>query len=74
MCDNISMESKEFIKRAKQYAKAKDLSFRIEKRKGKGSHIRLYLGARRTTVQKGNIPRGTLGAMFRQLDIKKEDF
>ena len=74
MCDNRSMKGKEFIARARKYAKDNGLSIRVDRRHGKGSHVRLYLGNCRTTVQQNDIPKGTLSAMFRQLGIKKEDF
>jgi len=34
----------------------------------------LYLGGRRTVVKRGELKRGTLRAMLKQLDIREEDF
>lgn len=39
-----------------------------------GSHGLLYLGQRRTVVKRGELKRGTLRAMLKQLDICEEDF
>jgi len=68
------MNGTEFIRRAKRYAKQAGQECRFEAQHGKGSHGRLYVGANFTTVKHGEIPPGLLGAMLKQLNIKKEDF
>ena len=41
---------------------------------GKGSHSRVYVGARFTTVQRGELKTGILAAMLRQLNIDRGEF
>ena len=48
--------------------------FRFDPSHGKGSHGRLYISDRFTTVQRGELSRAMLAAMIRQLGIKKEEF
>lgn len=68
------MNGTEFIKQARRYAKRVGQDFRIDARRGKGSHAILYIGERRTTVQRGELKPGTFRNMLRQLKIRKEDF
>ena len=64
----------EFIERARRYAKKTGQDFHVNAKRGKGSHGMLYIGNRRTTVQKGELKPGTFRNMLKQLDIQKEDF
>jgi hypothetical protein len=41
---------------------------------GKGSHGRLYIGVRFATVKQGELSKGLVAAMLRQLNIDREDF
>jgi hypothetical protein len=68
------VKGKEFIDRAATWAKRHDVAWRVEASRGKGGHKLLYVGERRTTVQTGEIPPGTLHAMLRQLAIPKAEF
>jgi mRNA interferase HicA len=68
------MNCREFIKRAKKYAKANGLDFHFDPGRGKGSHGMLYIGGRRASVKRSEIGRGLLNAMLKQLKIKMEDF
>lgn len=70
------MTGNEFLKKAKRYAKDNDLEFRFEKRKGKGSHGRLYIGTHFTTIKdrKKELKPGLFRAMLDQLGIKPEEF
>ncbi len=47
---------------------------RFDPSHGKGSHGRLYISDRFTTVKRGELSRAMLAAMIRQLGIKKEEF
>jgi len=40
------MKGSEFIRKIKKLAKAKNISVRLDKKRGKGSHITLYFGDR----------------------------
>ncbi len=45
----------------------------IVESKGKGSHAKVYLHGKQTVMptHSGEIPTGTLGAIFRQLGLKR---
>ena len=68
------MTSREFIRRARAYARRTGQSFRFDAAHGKGSHGRLYVGSRFTTVRRGELSPGILAAMLRQLDIDRREF
>ena len=68
------MTSREFIRRAKDYARKTGHAFRFDPTQGKGSHGRLYLGSRFTTVRRGELKKGILAAMLRQLNIDSREF
>ena len=68
------MTSREFIKRARNYARRTGQPFRFNPTHGKGSHGRVYVGLRFTTVQRGEIKKGILAAMLRQLNISRREF
>jgi len=66
----------EVIRRVRKYAKANNLEFIYDPRHGKGSHGRIHIGDRLTTVKSPNkrIGVGLLRKMLRDLDITPEDF
>lgn len=68
------MTSREFIRRARKYARATGQESHFDPAHGKGSHGRLYIGSRFTTVKQGDLSRGLVAAMLRQLNIDREDF
>lgn len=68
------MKGSEFIDRSARWAKANGREWRVDTSRGKGGHKLLFVGERRTTVQTGEIPAGTLHAMLKQLAIPKEEF
>ena len=70
-----SMKGKEFIKRIRELAKEKGLQCKVDEKRGKGSHITLYYGDKKTVVRnpKDELKTGTLEAMKKQLGVK-EDF
>jgi mRNA interferase HicA len=59
----------------RQSAKAKNIEIRVEKKRGKGSHMTLYFGDRFTIVRnpKDELKTGTLKAMLVQLGIKEDE-
>jgi mRNA interferase HicA len=65
----------EFIRRVQAIGKERRLASRVDEKRGKGSHVTLYFGDRRTVVRnpKDELKTGTLHAMCKQLGIKKED-
>ena len=68
------MNGREFIRRARRYARRRELEFYFNPAKGKGSHGTVYVGDRETQVQHGEIATGTLLSMFRELGIDRRDF
>ena len=68
------MNGREFIRRARRYARRTDQYFALDPSRGKGSHAKLTIGGLSTTVQRGEIRKGVLSKMFRDLNIDKERF
>lgn len=68
------MTSREFVRRAREYARSTGQSFRFDPTHGKGSHGRVYVGSRFTTVRRGELTKGVLAAMLRQLNIGRREF
>ena len=50
------------------------LPFRFGPSVGKGSHGRLHVGGRFTTVPRKELGKGLLGAMLKDLGVDREDF
>ena len=68
------MNGEQFVRRARRYARRNELEYYFDRRHGKGNHGTLYIGGRRTRVQRGEIPLPTLLAMLRQLGIDRREF
>lgn len=68
------MNGAEFVRRAKRYARKSGLSCHFNPSLGKGSHGRLHLGGRITTVVRKELGKGLLAAMLKDLEIDKEEF
>ena len=62
------MTGKEFIDKARKIGREHSVSVRIDTKRGKGSHITIYYGARKTVVKdrRKELPSGLLSAMARQ--------
>ena len=65
----------EFIKRVSEVARFRGVFVRIDSKRGKGSHVTLYYGLRKTTVKdrRKEISAGLLAAMIRQLGLNPSD-
>ena len=68
------MNGREFVRRARRYARANGLEFDFDPARGKGSHGTVYVEGRSTQVQHGEIATGTLMSMPRDLDIDRREF
>ena len=68
------MNSREFTRRAQRYARRTGQRFYLDTRRGKGSHVTLSIGELDTIVQYGEIPKGTLMSMLKDLGIDRENF
>ena len=64
------MSGTEFVRRAKRYARKFGLTFRFDPSVGKGSHGRLHIGGRFTTVPRKRL----LTAMLKDLGMDREAF
>ena len=69
-----NMNGREFVRRARRYARRTGQDFRFNSSRGKGSHGALYIGGRRTIVKHSEISKGMLSAMLRQLGIDSREF
>ena len=69
------MTGDELVRRVRRLGRERGIPVRFEPRKGKGSHGRVYLGDRFTTVKnrRKEISPGLLAAMLRQLRLSRED-
>ena len=65
----------EFVRCVRRLGRERGIPVRFEPRRGKGSHGRLYLGDRFTTVKnrRKEISLGLLAAMLRQLRLSRRD-
>ena len=68
------MNDREFVRRARRYARRYGLEFSFNPSDGKGSHAKLWVGGLVTTVPHGEIKPGTLASMFRELEINRREF
>ena len=68
------MNGREFVRRARRYARRNNLEWRFDPADGKGSHGTFFLGSRRASVQHGEIAQGTFYAILRQLGINPREF
>ncbi len=68
------MNGHEFVARARKYAKANGLSFRFDSKRGKGSHVKVWVGSRSTVVKHGEIGKGLFAKMLKQLNVSRRDF
>ncbi len=70
------MTAAELLRRVKRYADQKGLPYRVEKRRGKGSHQTLYLGSRKTIVAMhagSELKPKTLHSMITGLGLTHKD-
>ncbi len=74
MYDTCGINGSEFVRRARRYARRTGQEFRFDAVHGKGSHGRLYLGKSYTTVKRGELSKGLLLEMLKQLGIDPKEF
>jgi hypothetical protein len=75
MCDVTPVNGSEFGRRIKRLGRKRGVATSFDPGHGKGSHGRLYYGARFTTLKdrKKEIGPGLLNAMLGQLGLTKSD-
>ena len=71
MPDSNSVTGAEFLRRIKKIGRDLNIIVRVEASRGKGDHMTVYFGARRTILGdlRKEIKTGTLHAMLKQLGI-----
>jgi len=69
------MTGLQFIKRVRKLARAKGLTFEVNRERGKGSHVTICYADRYTILRnpKDELKTGTYRAMLKQLDIDRSE-
>ena len=68
------MSTQEFLRALRRLARANNLEFSVQRRRGRGSHAMILLGDRRSFVpMTTELPRGTQNAILRQLGLHPGD-
>ena len=68
------MNGREFVRRARRYARKAGHSVTLDPAHGKGSHGRVYVGDHSTTVKHGEISNNLMANMLKQLGIDPREF
>ena len=68
------MNGREFVRRARQFARRNGLEFSFDPSRGKGSHGEVRIGEFWTIVQHGEIKPGTFAEMLKDLRINRKEF
>lgn len=63
------MNREDFLRKLRKYARKKDLSFDLQKDRGKGAHYRVRLGEKVATVQSGELSPFNIRRLCEQLGI-----
>jgi mRNA interferase HicA len=67
------MKGRDFIRLIRKAGRVRGVAVRVDSMRGKGSHVTLYYGDRLTVVKSGDIPKGLLHAMMKQLGLRIDD-
>lgn len=67
------MQREQFLRRLRRFARKRSLAFEVDKTLGKGSHYRVLLAGRLTTVQSGELSPGHVRRICEQLGIDPGD-
>lgn len=69
------MKGKQFIDKIIEIGHARGIPVRLNAKRGKGSHVTLYYGSRKTIVKdcRKEISPGLLSAMLHQLGLHRDD-
>ena len=66
----VPVRSEELIRLLRRYARSKGLAFSVVRRRGKGSHVMICVGDKRSFVPHSReLPDGTRQAVLRQLGV-----
>ena len=67
------MQREQFLRRLRRLARKRALELLVDKTLGKGSHYRVRLSGRLTTVQSGDLSPGHVRRICEQLGIDPSD-
>ena len=75
MCDNCVLTAGEFLRRLREIARRRGVTYSFVARKGKGSHDKVFVGTRSTIVKdrKKEVGTGLFHRMCKDLGIDPED-
>ncbi len=68
------MKRSRFLSRLRHYAREHGLDFEVDKSRGKGSHVTVTLGTKRTIVKSGELKPGYVKILLKQLGARPKDF
>ena len=63
------MKQSRFISRLRRHSRKSGLLFRLDRHRGKGSHVTVYVGTERTVVKAGELDPGYIKALLKQLRL-----
>ena len=66
------MTREQFLQALRRYARKNDLPFRVEKSRGKGSHITVFVGDRFAILKADRIERAYIRVVLNQLGLTKD--
>ena len=71
----VCMTGKGLIRALRRRAKAGGRTFKVDRKRGKGSHVMVSFGERRSFIplHGGDLPTGTRRAILRQLGVRPEE-
>jgi hypothetical protein len=61
------------IKQIRRWAKDNNVSFEVDEIKGKGSHVRVFVGERSTIIKHGELSPAYVDLVLKQLGIPKDE-
>ena len=66
------MKRQQFLKVLKKLAKARDLDVTVDTKLGKGSHIRVTVDGKNTTIKDGDLSPTYMRLVRKQLGLEEE--
>lgn len=72
MCDTKGMKRAKLIKQVRRWARDSDVFFEVDEIRGKGSHVRVFVGDRSTIVKHGELSPSYVDLVLKQLGIPKD--
>lgn len=69
----LVMNRDQLIRKIRRLARKIDTPFDVRKSRGKGSHVTLILGNRKTTCPMGELKTGTLRTVLKTLGLTEND-